>query len=73
MNIHCEPIEIDLTSIDGNAFAIMGAWRRQAKRQGRSDEEIKNVLDDAMKGDYNHLLAVIATHTNAPEEPCDSW
>jgi hypothetical protein len=73
MNTHCDPIEMDLTQVDGNAFAIMGAWSKEARRQGRTPEEIKSVMDDARSSDYNHLLAVIASHTKAPEEPCDSW
>lgn len=70
---HCEPVELDLVGIDGNAFAVMGAWRRAAKKQGRASDEITKVIADAMSADYNHLLAIIAHHSKAPEEPCDAW
>lgn len=59
-----ETIELDLTEVDGNAFAIMGAFRRQAKKEGWTEAEISAVLDEAMKGDYNHLLQTIIKHTH---------
>lgn len=55
-------ITLDLTTIDGNAFSIMGAFSRQARKEGWSREEIDEVLDNAMEGDYNHLLKVIIRH-----------
>jgi len=52
-----------LVGLDGNAYVIMGTWRSNAQRQGRSKEAIKMVLDDAMSGDYNHLLQVMTKYT----------
>jgi hypothetical protein len=48
-----------LLGIDGNAFAIMGHFSKVARREGWSKDEIKEVLDDAMSGDYNHLVYTI--------------
>jgi len=62
--LHCEPIELDLTNIDGNAFSLMGVWRREAKKQGRTNEEIEQVLKDCQSDDYDHLLQVLIRHTN---------
>jgi hypothetical protein len=50
-------VSLDLTSIDGNAFSLLAAFRRQARREGWSDEEIKSVLDEAGVADYDHLVS----------------
>jgi hypothetical protein len=57
-------IKLNLVGLDGNAFSIMGAFKRQARKEGWTDEEIRKVLEKAMSGDYNHLLATIAAHCN---------
>ena len=59
------PIQLDLTQINGNAFAILPAFRKAAKSQGRSQAEIDLVLADARSGDYDHLLATIMRYTDA--------
>lgn len=55
-------VKLKLVGIDSNAFAIMGAFSRQAKRENWTKEEIDAVLDDAMSSDYQHLLSVIMKH-----------
>ena len=57
-------VQLDLVGINGNAFAIMGAFQTAAKRQGWDKAEIEVVLDEAMSGDYDHLLQTLITHTN---------
>lgn len=49
-----------LVGIDGNAYSILGKFKRDARYAGWSPERIKQVMDDAKSGDYNHLLATIA-------------
>jgi hypothetical protein len=61
--LHCEPIKLNLVGLDGNAFSLMGAFRRAARKQGRTPEEIKAVLDDCMSGNYDHLLQTLVLHT----------
>jgi hypothetical protein len=61
--LHCEPIKLNLVGLDGNAFSLMGAFRRAARKQGRTPEEIKVVLDDCMSGNYDHLLQTLVLHT----------
>jgi uncharacterized membrane protein YqiK len=51
--------EIDLSTIDGNAYAIMGAAQRILKKAGASQEEINQYLDESMSGDYRHLVATV--------------
>lgn len=51
--------EIDLSSIDGNAFAIMGAAQRILKQAGASKEEIDQYLKESMSGDYKNLVNTV--------------
>jgi hypothetical protein len=55
-------IQLSLVGIDGNAFSIMGAFSKQAKREGWEKEEIEDVLNEAKSGDYDNLLCVIMDH-----------
>lgn len=57
-----EKISLDLTQIDGNAFSIMGAFSKQAKKEGWSKESIKSVMDEAQSDDYDHLLRTIISY-----------
>lgn len=52
-----------LVGLDGNAFSLMGAFQTNARRQGWNKEEIKEVLEKCMSGDYNHLLYTLVEHT----------
>ena len=52
-------VNLDLTRVDGNAFYLIGAFQRQAKREGWMAAEIKTVVDDCMSGNYDHLLQVL--------------
>ena len=61
-------VKLELVGLDGNAFMVMGAFQRAARRQGWTSEEIKSVLDECMSGDYDHLLATIMANTESPEE-----
>lgn len=66
-NLVGKTISLELVGLDGNAFALMGAFRRQARQEKWTQEEINTVLDAAMAGDYNNLLVVLDTHCD-PEE-----
>ena len=55
-------VHLELLGIDGNAWSIMGAFRGKAKKEGWSEEEIRNVLEEARSGDYSHLLQTIQEH-----------
>ena len=57
-----------LVGEDGNAFAILGRFNREARRAGWSEEDIKSVLNEARSSDYNHLLATIMEHVEEPDE-----
>ena len=57
-------IDLELEGLDGNAFALMGSFQKQARREDWTAEEIKEVLDEAESGDYDHLLQTLIAHTN---------
>ena len=58
-------IKLNLVGLDGNAFFLLGAFQRQARREGWTTEEISEVINKAQSGDYNNLLCVLMEH-------CDS-
>ncbi|WP_296203920.1 hypothetical protein [uncultured Hyphomicrobium sp.] len=49
-------ITVELTGSDGNAFAVLGKVRKALRQAGLRDDEIKKFSDEAMAGDYDHLL-----------------
>jgi hypothetical protein len=51
--------EIDLSTIDGNAYAIMGTVQRILKTVGASQEEIDQYLAESMSGDYTNLVETV--------------
>jgi hypothetical protein len=53
---------VKLVGQDGNAFAILGACRKAARKAGWSDEKIKEVLAEMTSGDYDNLLGVAMKH-----------
>ena len=61
-------VNLCLVGMDGNAFAIMGAFRRQAIEEGWTAEEIDTVLEEAKKSDYNHLLSTILRYSEPDED-----
>ena len=56
MNPRYPEITVTLTGQDGNAFAVLGRCREAARDAGLSDEEIATFTDEAIAGDYDHLL-----------------
>lgn len=52
-------VSLNLEGLDGNAFSLMGAFRRQARKEGWTPEEITAVLNECTKGDYDHLLQTL--------------
>jgi len=56
-------VKLKLVGLDSNAFALMGAWQSQAKREHWAQEEIDQVLTKAQSGDYNNLLCTILDHS----------
>ncbi|WP_340201993.1 hypothetical protein [Ascidiimonas sp. W6] len=61
-------VDLDLVGVNGNAFMVMGVFRRQAVKEGWSKAEIDAVLDEAKSGNYDHLMATIINHCESKNE-----
>lgn len=64
-------VKLELAGIDGNAFYLLAAFSRQARREGWTQPEIDAVILDAKSGDYDHLLQVLIAHCDTPDEDED--
>ncbi len=51
--------QFDLTSVDGNAFSLMGHWQRAARKASFTKEEIDAVMKECTSGDYDNLVATL--------------
>lgn len=60
----------DLTSVDANAFSLMGHWQKAARRAGWPKEDIDIVLEECRNGDYDNLVCALmdVSTTETPEE-----
>lgn len=52
-------VEVQLTGEDGNAFFIISRVRQALRRHGVPDEEIEAFSEEAMSGDYDHVLQTV--------------
>ena len=57
--------------LDGNADALLGAFRREARDQGWADDAIEAVAREAPSADYARLVATPAEHTTGDREAED--
>ncbi len=55
-------VKLNLVKVDEDAFSIMIAFSTAAEKSKWTDEETNKVLNESMKGDYNHLRATISAH-----------
>ena len=49
-------VQVQLTGNDGNAFAILGNCQKAARQAGLTKDQIDEFMNEAMSGDYDHLL-----------------
>lgn len=61
-------INLELEGLNGNAFALMAAFGKQARKEGWTEEEITAVLDEAKQHDYDYLLFVLSNHCEPFED-----
>ena len=54
-------VQMELVGADGNAFSILGRFKREARKQGWDTDSITKVTDHAKSGDYNNLLVTISS------------
>ena len=56
-------VKMDWVGVKDNAFAMLGAFRKAAWRQGYPQADIDRVIDGARSGDYEHLVDVLMRNT----------
>ncbi len=54
-----EKLNLNLVGLNGNAFALLGHFAREAKKAGWDKKEIDKVFDNATSDDYGHLLRTL--------------
>lgn len=59
MSVKFPQINVKLLGKDSNAFSILGAVSRELRNAGVTKEEQDAFMDEAMSGDYNHLLVTV--------------
>lgn len=57
-------ITVDLSGGDGNAMVLLGRVRRAMRKAGVHDIEIEEFTEEAMSGDYDHLIHTIMRTVN---------
>lgn len=50
-----------------NAYALLAAWKRAAKKQGWTPSEIREVIDEAKEGLYDDLFDVLTFYSEDPQ------
>lgn len=70
-NLVGKTVNLELVGLDGNAFSLMGAFQRQARKEKWTQAEIETVLDAAKGGDYDNLLCVLMEHCEPIEDEDD--
>ena len=55
-------INLDLTTIDPNAYALLAAFGKQARKEGWTKEEIDKVIFLAKTHDYNRLVSILSDY-----------
>jgi hypothetical protein len=53
---YCPHVTVQLTGRDGNAFIILGRVSGALRKAGAPAEHIDLFMEEAMSGDYDHLL-----------------
>ena len=56
-------VELDLASIDGNAFTLLEVFSETARHAGWSDDEIQLVITKCKSSDFENLYLTLKAHT----------
>ena len=59
MTVKYPQIKVKLIGTNGNTFALISKVRQAMKRAGIPQEEISAVVEEAMSGDYDHVLQTL--------------
>lgn len=58
------PADVELEGLDGNAIVIIGAVSRGLRRAGNSKDVLDAFANEAMSGDYDHVLQTAIAYTS---------
>jgi len=61
-------VKLTLVGLNGNAYSLMGAFKRAAIHQGWTNDEIQSVITECMTGNYDHLLVTLMNHCEDKKE-----
>jgi hypothetical protein len=61
-------VKLTLVGLDGNAHALLGAFRAQARKEGWTKEERDEVIKEAISSNYDHLLQTLIAHCEDEDE-----
>lgn len=53
-------VKLDLTKINGNAYALLAVFSNAAKAQGWTTDEVNAIVVKATSGDYDNLVRVLS-------------
>lgn len=59
-------VQLTLVGLNDNAYALMGAFDRAARRAKWPQADIDKVLAEAKSGNYDNLVATLAAHCEDP-------
>lgn len=60
-------VKMTLVGLDGNAFVLLGTFKRAARRQGWNSEEIDTVINKCKEGNYDDLICNLMAHIEEPD------
>jgi hypothetical protein len=63
MNEPKTDVRVQLSEGDGNAFAILGKVKNALRNAGH-EQLVKEYLEEATSGDYDHLLQVTMSYVH---------
>ncbi len=65
MNAITKKVALSLVGLNGNACALVGAFKQQARCEGWAKDEIDAVAREALSGNYQHVLSTLLAHTTS--------
>ena len=63
MAITSKPVKLNLLKCNGNAFALMGAFSKAARKAKWTPVDIDKVLAECRSGSYDNLLQTLLRNT----------
>jgi len=57
-------VKVKLIGQDGNALAILGRVTKAMRQAGVTEQEVKDFVTEATKGNYDHLLFTVTQWVN---------